>query len=45
MLGKEVQVRYCGSWILVDNDYLKWSSTIAPFKKARVARRFAGLSG
>lgn len=32
-MGNEVRVRYRGAWILVDNGYLNWSSTIAPFKK------------
>jgi hypothetical protein len=31
-MGNEVRVKYHGAWVLVDNGYLNWSSTIAPFK-------------
>ena len=32
-LGNEVRVRHRDAWVLVDNGYLNWSSTTAPFKK------------
>ena len=30
--GNVVSVKYCGAWILVDNGYLNWATTVAPFK-------------
>jgi hypothetical protein len=30
--GNEVKIRYRGAWVLVDNGYLNWATTIPPFK-------------
>jgi hypothetical protein len=30
--GRVTRRRYCGPWLIVDNGYLKWSTTIPPFK-------------
>jgi hypothetical protein len=30
--GNIESVKYRGAWVLVDNGYLQWSTTIAPFK-------------
>ena len=30
--GEVISVKYCGAWLLVDNGYLKWATTIPPCK-------------
>ena len=30
--GEIISVKYCGAWLLVDNGYLKWATTIPPCK-------------
>jgi DDE superfamily endonuclease len=30
--GEVIEVAYCGAWLLVDNGYLKWPTTIPPMK-------------
>jgi hypothetical protein len=32
--GNEVAVKYRGCWLMVDNGYLKWSTTVPPFKNS-----------
>jgi len=32
--GNEVKVCYRGAWLLVDNGYLNWATTVAPFKRS-----------
>ena len=29
--GNTIRVRYKGAWIIVDNGYLSWSTTVPPF--------------
>jgi hypothetical protein len=34
--GKVVSVKYCGAWIVVNNGYHSWSTTVPPFTKSCV---------
>jgi hypothetical protein len=40
--GNVVSVKYQGAWILVDNGYLNWATTIAPFKNTTSLRKSTG---
>ena len=33
--GVPIKVRYKGSWLLVDNGYLNWATTICPMKRTK----------
>ena len=32
--GETIKVRYIGGWVIVDNGYLNWSTSIPPMKSA-----------
>ena len=38
--GNVVSVKYQGAWILVDNGYLNWATTIAPFKNTTSLKEY-----
>lgn len=38
--GNEVKVRYRGAWVLVDNGYLNWATTIPPFKSTTSLKEY-----
>jgi hypothetical protein len=38
--GNEVKVRYRGAWVLADNGYLNWATTIPPFKSTTSLKEY-----
>ena len=43
--GNIVFVKYEGAWLIVDNGYLRWPTTVPPLRKARNTSRSASRSG
>ena len=43
--GEVISVKYRGAWLLVDNGYLKWATTIPPCKNTIFMKKRGGLNG